>query len=133
MQNYLQQFGKFILISFLNTAVDFGSYAVLTRGFEFWSHHQTAANAVALTLTTIHSYVWNSWWVFPGSHQTNLATLSKFLMISISGLAANSGLFWLGIHWGVNEWLLKVGLMGFLFVWSFVGNKWWVYTKQHGA
>ncbi len=131
-KNNWQQFFKFIVVSFLNTLVDFGVYGILTLGFDFWSHHLSAAHAVALVITMLHSYLWNSYWVFSEAHQTNLVAMSKFVMVSVSGLLINVCLFWLSIHFGSNDWLTKIGLMGFLFLWNFVGDKWWVYNKRYG-
>ncbi|MBI4408038.1 MAG: GtrA family protein [Candidatus Kerfeldbacteria bacterium] len=130
MPTNLQQFIKFILVSWLNTAVDFGSYAILTRGFLFWSDHLAWANVVALLATTMHSYVWNSYWVFPGVTHHNAKSLTKFLVVSGSGLLLNSSLFAFCIWLGANEWWSKVGLMFVLFAWNFVGNKLWVYNDK---
>jgi putative flippase GtrA len=126
-----QQFVKFIIVSVLNTIVDFGVYGLLTRGFDYWSDKLSLAHSIALIATTIHSYAWNSYWVFPGAHQSNMVAMTKFLVVSISGLIINIFLFWLSLEMGVNDWVSKIGLMGFLFLWNFVGNKWWVYTEQH--
>ena len=130
MNKHWHEFGKFVIVSVLNTVVDFGVYGVLTRGFDFWFHHLNSAHAISLVATTVHSYIWNSYWVFPGAHKTHSAAMTKFLIVSSSGLLVNVFLFWLCVHAGINDWLTKIGLMGFLFLWNFVGNKWWVYTRK---
>lgn len=128
MPTNLQQFIKFILVSWLNTAVDFGTYAILTRGFLFWSEQLAWANSLAILITTVHSYLWNSYWVFPGANHHSVASGAKFIVVAGSGLILNSLLFAVCIGLGVNEWWSKIGLMFFLFAWNFVGNKLWVYT-----
>jgi putative flippase GtrA len=126
----LQQFVKFVLVSWICTAIDFGSYAALTRWFDFWASHLSLANALALLVTMIIGYLLNTYWVFQASHRTDAGSAAKFLVVSGSGLIASSSLFAFILWLGGNEWWTKLFLILFLFTWNFVGDRQWVYTTK---
>jgi|GEM_PF-5568214 putative flippase GtrA len=78
----------------------------------------------------VHSYAWNSLWVFAKEHTNDIVSFIKFVIVSMSGLVMSSVLFWVMLEIHINDWVVKLSMMFFLFVWNFAGDKWWVYTKK---
>lgn len=132
MSTSLRQFVKFSIVGGLNTAVDFGVYFSLTRWVSWFSQHLVVAAVLAMAAATVHSYLWNSFWTFQTKRTDHAVLVSKFLTVSISGFILYTVLFSSLINFGLSDILVKVLLAGFLLLWNFVGNKWWVYTEGYG-
>lgn len=90
--SFLAQFSKFVLVGFLNTAVDFGILNILsgitgvTAGFIVGG-----VNVPGFSVAVLNSYLWNKFWVFKGKEET-VKDLPKFLAVSVAGLLINSGI-----------------------------------------
>ncbi len=84
------QFAKFMLVGFLNTAIDFGILNLLIFLTNITSGLQIIPlNAASFLIAIVNSYFWNRKWVFEGSKKGNFLT---FLAVTLIGLAINSGI-----------------------------------------
>lgn len=129
MSTSLRQFIKFCLVGGLNTIVDFAVYLSLTRLTDWFDQWLVVAAMIAMACATVNSYLWNAFWVFRTARTDHHVLISKFLVISTSGFIIYTYLFSVLVHYGFYDILVKILLTGFLVIWNFVGNKWWVYTR----
>ena len=59
-----RQFCRYSVVGFVGFVIDFGVYALLTRGFPFWRTYYIAANFVSFTCAVINNFVWHKTWTF---------------------------------------------------------------------
>lgn len=93
----LAQFGKFVLIGVLNTAIDFGILNILSLATGITGGYSIGGvNVPGFVVAVINSYFWNKYWIFANGAQSSQESLwqnfSKFLGVSIIGLLLNSGI-----------------------------------------
>jgi putative flippase GtrA len=88
---FFNQFGKFAAIGFTNGAVDYGILYILIA----WSgvaggYMYAVFKAVSFFVATIHSYVWNKFWVFSaGDSGAGGSEFLKFVSVSAVSIAVN--------------------------------------------
>lgn len=135
---FLTQFGKFVVVGFLNTAIDFGTLNAISVFTGFTSGFIIGGvNVPGFTLAVCNAYLWNKFWVFSSANRTGgiFHDLPKFLVVSGSGLLVNSGIvIFLTTFVSVSFvspalWLniAKVMATVFSLVWNFVGYKFIVF------
>lgn len=130
MSTSLHQFIKFCLVGGLNTVIDFGVYLLLTRTTGWLADWVVPAAMISMACATINSYLWNAFWTFRTTRTDHGVMVTKFLAVSLAGFILYTFLFSSLVQFGMYDILAKVLLTGFLVVWNFVGNKWWVYTVR---
>ena len=79
----LAPFARYCTIGVGNTALDFGIYTALTRGFPFWGRHYLLANAVSFTIVVTWSFYWNRRWAFAHHGQDHIAQYAKFVSATV--------------------------------------------------
>lgn len=87
------QFMKFILVGFLNTAVDFGILnllMVIFRVYTGWFF--SLFKAISFSCAVTNSYFLNKFWTFKKEDKAKIQEFSKFLIISIIALLINVSL-----------------------------------------
>jgi len=87
------QFMKFILVGFLNTAVDFGILnllMVIFRVYAGWSF--SLFKAISFSCAVTNSYFFNKFWTFQKRDKAKIQEFSRFLIISIIALLTNVSL-----------------------------------------
>jgi len=148
----LGQFFKFIVVGFMNTAIDF-----LVLNFLMW---QTgiyqgkwiiSLNAISFSIAISNSYFWNKYWTFRAKGPAVAPLeMSQFLIVSLIGTVINSGVifglttyippaFGLGRElWPVSNALrsaagwanfAKVMATGLSLIWNFLGYKFVVFRR----
>lgn len=87
------KFVKFVLVGFLNTAIDFGvlNLLIFTSG-EASGIYFSIFKAVSFAAANINSYVWNRLWVFESEQKKTGKEYAKFLVISVVGAFINVGI-----------------------------------------
>lgn len=133
------QFMKFILVGFLNTAVDFGILnllMVIFRAYAGWPF--SLFKAISFSCAVTNSYFFNKFWTFQKEDKAKIQEFSKFLVISIIALLTNVSLASLlvnkiGPQFGINL-LLWANLSAFAAVGittliNFFGYKYLVFKK----
>lgn len=89
--NFFNQFGKYAAIGFTNAAVDFGVLYFLLDSFGVVAGKWYAIiKATSFIVATIHSYLWNKYWVFnAGDSGKGKSEFAKFLTVSAASLLIN--------------------------------------------
>lgn len=132
------QFGKFALVGFLNTGIDFAVLNLLMWSFGIYSGSWLAFfNAIAFSAAVTNSYFWNKYWVFRASATRDKATeFTKFIIVSVIGLSLNTFIVYgfttllspaFGIEPVVWANIGKVLATGVSLLWNFAGYKLFVF------
>lgn len=72
LQKYpaLAQFARFAIVGTIGAVVDFGSYAIITRGLNYsqeiyiFGYPIIVANMISVFLAIISNFFWNKYWTF---------------------------------------------------------------------
>jgi len=99
--SFFNQFGKFSAIGFTNASVDFGLLYLFVAYFGVvagvW---YPVAKAVSFIVATLHSYVWNKYWVFgAGDSGKSGREFLKFISVSVMALIVNVAVATLVVNW----------------------------------
>jgi len=135
----INQFGKFIVIGLMNTAIDFAILNFLM----WWTGIYSGAsiillNMVSFSIAVFNSYFWNKYWTFKDLDKIEAKEFSQFILVTLIGLAINSSIVY-GITtlvspmFGISPelWanLAKVAATGFSLIWNFIGYKFIVFNR----
>ena len=137
---FMAQFGKFVVVGFLNTAIDFGilnsisAITGITAGLKVGG-----VNIPGFVVAVTNAYFWNKFWVFKSrDNKGALHDFPKFLLVSGTGLLLNSGMIvFITTYFAQPDslssplWLniAKVLATGLSLVWNFTGYKFIVFRK----
>lgn len=138
------QFGKFVVVGFANTAIDFGVLNILsmltqkTSGFLLGG-----VNLPGFIIAAVHSYFWNKFWVFrkPGEprQKPDYSDFFTFLLVIVIGVFVNGGIVvgvttYIEPQFGLTpeRWLniAKVAATAITLIWNFVGFKLFVFKAK---
>lgn len=123
------QFIRFCVVGVLNTAIDLGLFALLTRliGLD-----PLIANVLSFTTGAANSFLLNKYWTFGagGRGQEMAVQATRFAVITLLVLSIHEGLLLL-LHkqLGWPDLPVKVLAIGVGVVVGFVGNKLWTFAK----
>ena len=138
--SFLKQAGKFLMVGFLNTAVDFGiinsliSYTGIVQGTTL-----VLFNTISFSIAVSNSYFWNRMWVFENKEDASVGQFSKFVITTLISLLINNLIVYtLATHvaplFGLDQktWvnLAKAFATAFTMVWNFLGYKFVVFRAQ---
>ena len=135
-----RQFSRFVVVGFINTAIDFFVLNVLS----FLTGIEKGAGAAVLSgvsflVANLNSYILNKKWTFKEHSAKNVARqFTKFFSVSLGGMAINivivgvlttyiqppfeiDGKIWLNIS--------KAVAVGISMFWNFFGYKFMVFKK----
>jgi putative flippase GtrA len=153
--SFLYQFGKFVVVGFANTAIDFGVLNILsiltqkTSGFFLGG-----VNLPGFVIAAVHSYFWNKFWVFkkpldtaqgkPGEpkQKPDYSDFWTFLAVVLVGVFVNGGIVvgvttYMDPKFGFTpeRWLniAKVAATAISLVWNFIGFKIFVFKPKEGT
>lgn len=137
------QIGKFVIVGFINTGVDFAIFNLLMRLFGVYKDKTIILlNVISFTVAAINSYFWNKFWVFRAREADEpgevAAEFFQFFAIAGIGAVINSAvvygittfipsLFGIGPQLWANA--AKAVATGISLLWSFVGYKFIVFKK----
>ncbi|MAG44286.1 hypothetical protein CL633_00120 [bacterium] len=134
----LKQAGKFILVGFLNTSIDFGILNFLMWILGIYNGSWIILlNIIAFSAATTNSYFWNKFWTFKARGNSGVE-FAQFIAISIVGAIINTVIVFfittyvspiLGIPQGLWANLAKVFATGISLFWNFTGYKFIVFKK----
>lgn len=137
---FLKQAGKFLMVGFLNTTVDFGiinsliSYTGIVQGSTL-----VLFNTISFSIAVTNSYFWNRMWVFENKEDASVGQFSKFVITTLISLLINNLIVYtLATHvtplFGLDQktWvnLAKAFATAFTMVWNFLGYKFVVFRAQ---
>ena len=135
----INQFSKFIVIGFMNTAIDFAILNFLM----WWTGIYSGAsiillNMVSFSIAVFNSYFWNKYWTFRDLDKVEAKEFSQFILVTLIGLAINSSIVYgvttlISPMFGISSelWanLAKVVATGFSLIWNFIGYKFIVFNR----
>jgi len=143
LSKLVNQFSKFVVIGVMNTAIDFGVLNLLMWQTGIYKGKWIILlNAIAFAVAVINSYFWNKYWTFKAKEADEPGEVAKefsqFIMVTLIGLAINSGIVF-GVttfippFFGLSPelWanLAKVAATGLSLIWNFIGYKFIVFKK----
>ena len=120
------QFFRFCAVGAINTVVDFGIYAALTRSFPFWGEHFLAASVVSFCIGVLSSYLLNTFWTF-GARTVALRQGAKFFIVAVTGLGWNAAVLALLTALGMYDLLAKAFATAAVLAWNFTWQKRWTF------
>lgn len=139
----IRQFSKFVLIGFLNTAIDFTILNLLMWLTGIYKGRWIfLLNVISFSVAVVNSYLWNKFWVFKAreADQTKeiVSEFSQFIVIAVIGMIINSLIVFsittfippvFGLNPQVWANLAKALATGVSLLWNFTGYKLIVFKK----
>jgi putative flippase GtrA len=81
------------------------------------------ANSTGFICAMTNNYLLNRYWTFESTDNHIAIQFSKFLLVSLIGLAINNSLLYLLIkNTKFNFYLLKLFVIGIVFIWNYFAN-----------
>jgi putative flippase GtrA len=130
------QFGKFLTVGTLNTAIDFGTLNLLSWLTGIYGGLRLAPiNAAGVLLALTNSYLLNTHWTFQASARPRRA-LGRFMLVSLIGVGLNTSLVValthavtppVGLTPQLWENVAKALATGGTLLWDFLGYKFLVF------
>jgi putative flippase GtrA len=115
------QLVRFGLIGFLNTAIDFGIFTLLTAiagAGPIFSH------IASYTCGVMNSYFFNRTWTFQKKEKSSAAEFFKFVVVNLISLGVSSlVLYLLEYSAGLNIYISKLGATICSLAVNFIGSK----------
>lgn len=93
----VQQIARFLVVGVLNTLVDAGLYALLTRGLGLLVTLPVLAKGISYSAGVLNSFFWNRRWTFRSTSGLYIS-LPPFVLANLLGLVVNAGC----MHFGLN-------------------------------
>jgi len=137
----VSQFSRFVVVGFMNTAIDFTVLNILSFVTGIYAGAWLIVlNSTAFLAATTNSYFMNKYWTFGVRDGAQTSEVSKFLSVSLVGLVINSS-----IVYGITTFLVsplpqitlvlwenlaKATATGISLFWNFIGYKFLVFNKQ---
>lgn len=124
----IAQFFRYATIGVVNTALDFGMYTGLTRGFDFWREHFLLANALVFIIVVTWSFFWNKRWAFKNREQKHATQYTKFVFATLGGIAIAEGGLFAGVDlFGIHDIVSKVIAAPLVVAWNFSAYRFWAF------
>jgi putative flippase GtrA len=118
---------KFGLVGFLNTAVDFGIFTLLTAAAGLGS---TISHIISYTCGVLNSYFFNRTWTFKLKSKVHLMEFFMFLLVNLASLGLSTlVLNYLETGANLSLYLAKAGATICSMAINFVGSKLLVFKK----
>ncbi len=135
-----KQFGKFVIVGGLNTAIDIGVLNLLMWLFGAYQGGQIIIfNVISVSLAIINSYFWNKYFTFGSKKKKKqVQEFSTFVAVSLGGMIINTGIVYLlttfaAPPFGLSQELwanaAKILAIGVAWIWNFSGYKFVVFKK----
>jgi putative flippase GtrA len=138
-ESLVAQFGRFVVIGLMNTAINFAVLNLLSFAFGITKGEKIIWIAViAFTIATTNSFYWNKRWTFHDTTVDHGQEFTLFLIVSIVGAAINSAVVYTitsHVHpmFGFSDrlWLniANAFATGISLIWNFIGYKFFVFKK----
>ncbi len=122
------QFIRYAIVGAVNTVLDFGIYAGLTRGFEFWKHHYLLANGTSFIIIVTWSFFLNKCWTFRNREARHASQYLKFLIITLMGMGIAESVLYLGVEiFSAHDVVAKILATPLVVVWNFFAYRFWAF------
>ena len=124
---------RFSLVGMLNTAVDYGVFALVTG---LWAWPVAGAHTLSVALATANSYLWNRNWTFrsgtpSGTPGTEAHRVLRFVLVNLVSFGASLGVV-VGLTDGLSwhPWAAKAGAILVSLTVNYLGNRLWVFRSD---
>lgn len=115
------QFIRYGLVAAIAFVFDFGTYALLVRGFDM---HSVLAATLGFSFGLIVNYLLSILWVFKERARSKQVEMIAFFVIGIIGLILTDIIIWiLAIEMHQDELLAKLIATAIVFFWNFGARK----------
>lgn len=115
----------------MNTALDFGAYTALTRGFLFWHNHYLLANALTFIFVTTWSFFWNKHWTFKERSPQHAVQYFKFVTVTLGGIGIAQSVLYLGVEvFSLIDLIAKVIAGPLVLFWNFSMHRFWTFSSR---
>ena len=120
------RFVKFGMVGVLNTLVNWIIFFILNR----LGMYYIFSNVIAYSISTIHSYLWNTLWVFKYKDKASTDTTFKFVTLNVVGLLLNTAILYILVDlFNLNKMLgLIITTIIIMFI-NYAVNKIWVFKR----
>ena len=130
LRTWFLQAVKFGLVGVMNTAVDYGVYALLVM-LPFFREQYLLAQVLGYSCGLLNSLYFNKRWTFAQKERMGKGQLVRFLLVNLVALGVSSGLLFLlreGIFMNLYgaKLLATIGSLGVYFL----GNKLLVFREK---
>lgn len=128
------QFIRYATVGTVNTALDFGIYSGLTRGFEFWREYYLLANGLTFIVVVTWSFFWNKYWTFKNRERQHAMQYLKFVIATFGGLGIAEGVLYVGVEvLSLHDILSKVIAAPLVVFWNFSAYRFWAFALPKKA
>ncbi|MBT8070656.1 MAG: GtrA family protein [Gammaproteobacteria bacterium] len=119
------QFVRFTLVGITATL---STYAVLILLVEVFRLSPILASIIGYLVGIVVNYKLNYGFTFRSSNRHHIL-FPKFLIVMLVGLLLNVLIMFIGMNWlGIHYILSQLVAVAFVLTWSFVANRFWVFT-----
>ncbi len=130
----LVRFGKFLLVGFSGTLVDFMLFFFLI----FLGLSTLYANILSYSSGIINNFFWNHLWTFKTNNNKPFNTFAKFLLVSLVCMALNTGgtvfleMPFSKLRGNANSaaMLAKLAATGLVIIWNYLMNRFWAFKPK---
>lgn len=138
-QKWMREFSKFLIVGFLNTAIDFGILNLISMKYHVYSGIKIlGVNPFSFIIAVTNSFFWNKYFTFSEKTNTQISEVGRFLIITIIGLLINTGIIALVIIYAPFGSLsperklniAKVFATSASLLWNFIGMKIFVFNSS---
>lgn len=119
----VRQFGRFVVIGFLNTGLDWIVFFALTSWVAWFSQHILVANALAFCVGFSNSFVFNRRWTFRSGDPRVTRQLVIFLLINLAGLGISQTILATAYAVTTSRLLSKTAAVGVTMFWNFFASR----------
>jgi len=120
MHDLIFKFIKFVVVGFTGLLVDFGLTYTLKEKAKI---HKYVANACGFITAASTNYLFNRWWTFHSKNPHIMVEYSKFIIVSLVGLAINSFVLWMLVsRYKKHFYLSKLFAIIVTTLWNFAVN-----------
>ena len=124
-------FIRYAIVGISGTIIDFLTFVLLRHNFSFFQDHILLANSCGFILAVINNFWWNKIWTFEDKSNNYKKQFSKFLIVSLAGLALSNFFIFLFVKiLKINPELSKIITSGIVMFWNFLANKLWTFRKE---
>jgi putative flippase GtrA len=111
---------RFGIVGMFGMTIDFGTTWICKEKLQI---NKYVANSTGFILATCSNYCFNRYWTFESTDNHIITQFTKFLLVSLIGLAINNLLLYTFIkNTKYNFYLLKLIVIGLVFIWNYFAN-----------
>jgi len=122
-----RRFIRFCFVGLASTLIDI---ALLTLFVEIFKWPVILSNTLSFSCGAINSFICNKYWTFENKEKKIMGQVSKFLLITLIGLALNDLIIYILIRFGAWYLLAKIIATVIVIFWNFHGHRRVTFRRQ---